>query len=106
MMKTIAAALVAATLLAPAAVMAEVPEAREPVSLTVSTQGLDLTQPAGVKALQSRMDKAIAAACNPGDRIGADLSPDYRCRQEMAANVEPTLQQIAARAHGVHLSLN
>lgn len=105
-MKYIGVALVAAALLAPASVMAEPPRGREPVSLAVSTQGLDLTQPAGVKALQSRMDKAIAAACNPGDRIGADLSPDYRCRREMAANVGPTLQQIAARAYGVHLSLN
>lgn len=105
-MKYVVFALAAATLLGPTTVMAETPRAREPVSLAVSTQGLDLTQPAGFKALQSRMDKAIAAACNPGDRIGADMSPDYRCRREMAANVQPTLLQIAARAHGVHLSAN
>jgi len=104
-MKYIAAALVAASLLAPASALAET-QVREPVSLAVSTQGLDLTRPAGVKALQSRMAKAIAAACNPGDRIGADLSPDYRCRQEMAAHVQPTLQRIAARAYGVRLGLN
>ena len=35
---------------------------------------------------------------NPGDRVGADMKPDFRCRREMAANLEPTLYQLAQRA--------
>ncbi|MEJ5976444.1 UrcA family protein [Novosphingobium sp. PS1R-30] len=97
-MKYLGAAIAAATLLASSAVMADAPKAREPVSINVSSADLDLTSPDGVAKLQGRIDKAIAAACNPGDRVGADLSPDYKCRREMASNVQPTMQQIAARA--------
>lgn len=97
-MKYIAAALAAASLLASATVSAEAPKGREQVSINVSSADLDLTTQEGVAQLQNRIDKAIAAVCNPGDRIGADLSPDYKCRREMAANVQPTMQQIAARA--------
>ena len=97
-MKYIGAAVAAACLFASAAVSAEAPQGRENVSINVSSADLDLTTPQGVAQLQSRIDKAIAAACNPGDRIGADLSPDYKCRREMAANVQSTMQQIAARA--------
>ena len=97
-MKYIGAALAAASLFATSALMAEAPKGREQVSINVSTEGLDLTTQAGVDKLRVRMDKAIADACNPGDRIGADMAPDYKCRREMAANVQPTMQQIAARA--------
>ena len=97
-MKYISAAVAAACLFASAAVSAEAAKPRENVSINVSSADLDLTTPDGVAQLQSRVDKAIAAACNPGDRVGADLSPDYKCRREMAANVQPTMQQIAARA--------
>jgi UrcA family protein len=97
-MKYLGAAVAAACLFASAAVSAEAPQGRENVSINVSSADLDLTTPDGVAQLQGRIDKAIAAACNPGDRIGADLSPDYKCRREMAANVQPTMQQIAARA--------
>lgn len=97
-MKYVAAALAAASLFASAAVSAEAVKGREQVSVNVSSADLDLTTMDGVNQLQNRIDKAIAVACNPGDRIGADLSPDYKCRREMAANVQPTMQQIAARA--------
>ena len=97
-MKYLGAAVAAACLFASAAVSAEAPQGRENVSINVSSADLDLTTPNGVAQLQGRIDKAIAAACNPGDRVGADMSPDYKCRREMAANVQPTMQQIAARA--------
>jgi UrcA family protein len=103
-MKYISAALAAATLFATSAVMADT--GREQVSINVTTAGLDLTTQAGVDQLRERMDKAIAAACNPGDRVGADVLPDYKCRREMAANVQPTMQQIAARAVESRFSSN
>ncbi|MBW8754103.1 MAG: UrcA family protein [Sphingomonadales bacterium] len=105
-MKYIGAALAAACLFASAAVSAEAPAGREQVSINVSSADLDLTTTDGVAKLQNRLDKAIAAACNPGDRVGADLSPDYKCRREMAANVQPTMQQIAARAVSNHFGSN
>ena len=42
--------------------------------------------------------RQIAAACNPGNRIGADLSPDYRCRREMTASIEPKVRQLVMAA--------
>lgn len=97
-MKYIGAALAASSLFASAVVSAEATKEREQVSINVSSADLDLTSMDGVNKLQNRIDKAIAAACNPGDRIGADMAPDYKCRREMAANVQPTMTQIAARA--------
>ncbi len=93
-MKTICAAIAAAGLFASTAAMAG-PAEREPVKINVSTAGLDLTTQQGVDQARTRIDRAIAAACNPGDRVGADLSPDYRCRREMAANATPTLTRLA-----------
>jgi UrcA family protein len=97
-MKYIAVALAAAGLFATSAFAADAPQGREAVSIQVSTAGLDMTTMAGVEKFRDRVEKAVAAACNPGDRVGADLSPDFRCRREMAANVQPTIQQMAARA--------
>lgn len=75
-MKYISAAVVAAAVLASSAVIADVPRGREPVSINVSTAGLDLTTQRGRNALRVRMDKEIAVACNPGGRLNADFSPD------------------------------
>lgn len=71
---------------------------RERVALQVSTEGLNLAAPAGVAKLRKRLERAIAYACNPGDRLDADLSPDYQCRQEMATSAEPALLAIAQGA--------
>jgi len=99
-MKFIGAALAAACLLATPAF------AREAVSINVPSDDLNLTTAEGVAKLQARVDKAIAAACNPGDRIGADMAPDYQCRREMAANVQPRMQEIAARATATRFGSN
>lgn len=105
-MKYISIALAAAGLLASPALAADAPQGREQVSVQVSTNGLDMTTQAGVDKFRARVDKAVAAACNPGDRVGADMAPDYKCRREMAANVQPTLQQMAARASESRFSSN
>lgn len=97
-MKYISAAVVAAAVLASSAVIADVPRGREPVSINVSTAGLDLTTQRGRNALRVRMDKEIAVACNPGGRLNADFSPDFQCRGEMAANARPTLLRLATEA--------
>lgn len=95
-MKTLAIAIFAAGLLggATAATATE----REAVSLAVKAEGVNFADPAAVAALRRNIERQIEAACNPGDRIGADMMPDFRCRREMAAAMEPTLVQMAARA--------
>jgi UrcA family protein len=105
-MKTIGAALAAASLFATPAAMADAPRNREQVSINVPTEDLDLTTQQGLDRLRVRTDRAIAAACNPGNRLGADLSPDFKCRREMTANVQPTMQQLAARAVETRFSSN
>ena len=105
-MKNLGAALAAACLIATPAFAADATPNREQVSIQVSTDGLDMTTQNGVSQFQSRVNKAIASACNPGDRVGADLSPDYKCRREMASNVQPTITRMAARATEVRYSSN
>jgi UrcA family protein len=67
---------------------------REAVSISVVTAGLDLGSEQDVGKLRTRVSRAIALACNPGDRLNADMSPDYQCRREMAANAAPQLNQL------------
>ena len=95
-MKSLSIALLAAGLLAggSAATAAE----RESVSLKVNTANVNFADPASVAELRRQVERQIEAACNPGDRIDADMKPDFRCRREMAANLDPTLYQLALRA--------
>ncbi|MEO7692113.1 MAG: UrcA family protein [Sphingomonas sp.] len=121
-MKTLNAALAAACLLvAPSAAMAATAQdvdnveisvlapaqhSREPIELRVSTAGLDLSNPQNLERLRARVTKAIAAACNPGGRINADLSPDWQCRREMGANATTALYTLARQGAPKHLASN
>ena len=71
---------------------------REVVQVQVKAENVNFADPAAVAALRRDIERRIEAACNPGDRVGADLMPDFRCRREMAATLEPTLTQLAMRA--------
>jgi len=95
-MKTIGMAALAAGLLAVAsgAFAAE----REAVSIRLDTKGVNFADPAAVSAFHRDVARQIEAVCNPGDRIDADTKPDFKCRRELAASLEPTLHQLAARA--------
>jgi UrcA family protein len=105
-MKYFGAALAVICLFATPALLAEVPRGREPVSINVSTAGLDLTSEQGARRLQARMNEVIAAACNPGDRLYADMSPDFRCRREMAADAWPKLQKLTTQTVATSTSTN
>ena len=101
-MKIINTALAAACLLAvPAGVSAT---DREPVSVRVSAQGVDFSNPQSVEQFRSRVSQEIAAACNPGDRVGADMTPDFKCRKELASNLAPAMQELARAASKDHLA--
>jgi len=95
-MKIIATAIIAAGLLAGAT--AATASEREAVTLAVKAEGVNFADAASVAALRRNIERQIEATCNPGDRVGADMMPDFRCRREMAAAMEPTLVQMAARA--------
>lgn len=101
-MKTFAlAAAVAAGLLSVAGAAAATEtqtEQREAVTLRVNSAGVNFADPAEVAAFRREVARQIEAACNPGDRVNADNKPDFRCRREMAANMEPVVNYMAVRA--------
>lgn len=99
-MKTLALAAAAAAGLLAVATPAAATEAeqREAVTLRVNSAGVNFADPAAVAQFRRDVERQIAAACNPGDRAGADTKPDFRCRRELAANLEPTVTYMAARA--------
>jgi len=93
-MKIVAAALVAASLLAGATGALAKP--RETVSVAVSTEGVNFADPASVAKFRTRVARQIAAICNPGDRIGADMSPDFQCRKSMAVVSDTKIAALSA----------
>jgi UrcA family protein len=95
-MKSLAIAMIAAGLLAGAS--AATAAEREPIALKVDTANVNFADPASVAALRRAVERQIEVACNPGDRVNADMKPDFRCRREMAANLDPTLYRLAMRA--------
>ncbi|MBT2133014.1 UrcA family protein [Croceibacterium sp. LX-88] len=110
-MKIVGAAIAAAGLLVSTAAIANVRDdqmsvsvsrpaegGREQVALQVSTEGLNLATVDGTAKLRKRVSRAIALACNPGDRLDADLAPDFQCRREMAASAEPALLDASRQA--------
>ena len=46
------------------------------VAIHVSTQGLDLKQPAGAHEFYTRLQRAARVVCTHGDRVGLEPSPD------------------------------
>ncbi len=47
---------------------------------------------------RARVAKAVAATCNPGDRIGADMSPDFACRKSMQKVSEVRIAQRSGKS--------
>ncbi len=95
-MKTICTALVAAGLLlgSSAAMAAD----RESVSFKVSTAGVNFADPVAVAKFRNDIAREIERVCNPVDRVEVNLSPDFQCRREMAASIEPTVTRMTAAA--------
>ena len=102
-MKTIFTALVAVAALAGSS--AALANGREQVSLSVRAQNVDFANPAAVARFRDEAARAIEVACNPGDRVGADLAPDFKCRREMAASIEPKVNQLVmAATNNTHIA--
>jgi UrcA family protein len=57
------------------------------VSIQVSTQGLDVSQPRGAQKLYWRLQYAAQVACTHGNRVGLAPSPDPDgCREKALAD--------------------
>lgn len=72
--------------------------AREAVSIKVSTSGLDLNTARGQQQLRSRMKRAIEATCRPSDVYSSYQSEDNQCFQEMALSANSQIQSYAQNA--------
>lgn len=93
-MKLLSAAIAAVGLLVAPAVSQAASNNREQVSVAVQSNDLDLSRPEHVEKLRDRFSRAIAQACNPGDRLNADLKPDWQCRSEMGANAAIAMNRL------------
>ena len=102
-MKAIKLALVAACMVV--GVTGANAKPRENVALHISAAGVNFADPASVNAFRGRVAREIAAVCNPGDRIGADMTPDFKCRRELSASFEPTIAAMTSAA-GKKLAVN
>ena len=101
-MKAIGIAILAAGILAGST--GAVASEREQVALKIDTASVNFADATSVNALRRDITRQIAGICNPGDRLDADLSPDFKCRNQMVASVEPTIQKLVARATGNRFS--
>lgn len=98
-MKTVAAAIIAASLLAGST--GAFAKARENVAVRVSTAGVNFADAESVAQFRARMAREIQAACNPGDRLNADLTPDFQCRKSMASVGEVRIAQLAGKTNSM-----
>ena len=69
----------------------------KPASIRVSAADLDLSQPSGQRALQLRIAKAIAEACNPSGVYYPDLTIDKDCARDISAKADAIVQQLATK---------
>ncbi len=90
-MKYLIAAVAAGCLLCSGTVSAK---DRETVQLRLSPAGEDLSDQKALAAFRAQAMKSISQVCNPGDRLGADMAPDWQCRREMTATLDHALKRV------------
>lgn len=93
------AALAALVAFALPATAATASQSREPVTIAVSTAGLDLAKPEDRARLRHRAQRAVAVACTPNDRVNSNGARDWQCFREMSADAEAAITR-AARIRG------
>jgi UrcA family protein len=95
-MKIVSAALVAASLLVGST--GAFAKGQENVAVRVSTSGVNFADADSVNKFRQRVARQAELACNPGDRLNADLSPDFKCRKSMAATTEVRIAQLSGKS--------
>ncbi len=73
-------------------------EPAQTVHISVSSDDLNLSNPADLRRLRVRISEAAAEACDPADRWIDKTLPNSQCRRAAIASVEPAVQQMAAAA--------
>lgn len=68
--------------------------APQTVTISVSSQGLDLRRTDDMRMLRNRIADAAAEACDPSDRMIVTPMPDYQCRRAAIASVEPAVREL------------
>lgn len=71
---------------------------REKFTLSLSSEGYDLSNPSDVARLNRKIDAAVIEACNPSDRISDSWAPDLKCRREMRQDAALKIAAMAERA--------
>jgi len=94
-MNIVNAALAAMAVFALPATASAASPAREPVSAAVSTAGLDLASPKDRARLRDRIQRAVAVACTPDDRLNSNGARDWQCFREMSADAETAIMRAA-----------
>lgn len=75
------------------------------VAIQVSTQGLDLNQPADARELYRRLQKAANTVCSDGSRVGLRAVPDFAgCYKKALGDAvrsanRPQLTMVYLRSH-------
>lgn len=71
------------------------------LTMKVSTDGLDLTAPAGRKALHHRLAVAVRSVCGPTEMVGAPMYNDYvHCIDQASAAAGHLADVAVADARG------
>jgi UrcA family protein len=96
-MKILAASLAAVALIAGATPALAKP--RENVEVRVSTAGINFNDAESVAKFRARVARAVADVCNPGDRVNADMAPDFACRKSMAQTSETRIAALQAKSN-------
>jgi UrcA family protein len=82
------------------------------VRIPVTTQGLDMAQPSGVRALYQRIRVAAQIACTHGNRVGLDPAESVRSCYETAVGHAirefgiPELTRVYLAKHTIQDALN
>jgi len=77
------------------------------VALRVSTQGIDLSQPAGARELYGRLKNAAWVVCTRANRVGLEPTPDPEACSEKALGEVilsahmPLLTQVYLETHSL-----
>jgi len=91
-------AMMAAALTGSPALAGDIVAPPQEVTVNISTDGLNLADPRDVSRLQSRVETAVADACNPRTSLSIYLSPDRACAKTAAAQGQRIVARMASDA--------
>ena len=97
-MNKLSMVMMAAAFTASPALAGEIVAPPQVVTVNISTNGLNLADPRDVSRLQSRVETAVAAACNPRTSLSIYVSPDRACAKMATAQGQQIVARMASDA--------